>query len=200
MKDIVFRLLEIVLTSMILLFAAPVMIVITALIVVDSGFPVFLLSPRIGKDGKTFSLFYFRTMHTGSTSPEQRLTRVGRCLRNYSLDHLPQLINILRGDLHWVGPRPMTPAEADMSDENYRQVLKAKPGVVSPAILKLGRDYNSTDFATKVRLENRYLAERSLGSDSRLIRNAVRAALKSRGNIKQRGEPDIRPSETEKHD
>ena len=200
MKNIVFRLLEIVLTSMILLFFAPVMVVIMALIAVDSGLPVFFMSPRIGKDGKTFNLFYFRTMHAGTTSPDQRLTRVGRFLRNYSLDHLPQLINILRGELHWVGPRPMMPAEVDMSDENYQQVLEAKPGIVSPAILKLGRDYNSTDFATKVRLESGYLAERSVSNDSRLIRNTFKATFKSRGNIKRRGEPDIDPSETENRD
>ncbi len=197
MKIVILRLLEIVLTSVVLFVFSPTMLVITGLIIIDSGLPVFYLSPRVGKDGKEFKLFYFRTMYAGTGSSEERLTRIGHFLRNYSLDHVPQLFNLLRGDMHIVGPRPMMLDEADMSDGNYQQVLKVKPGMVGPAILQLGRYYNPTDFSTKVKLEKSYLTERSAGSDIRLVRAAIHATLKSRGNIKKRGESSTDLSETE---
>ena len=151
------------------------------------------MSPRIGRRGQPFLLYYFRTMRPGTAVASQRLTRVGRFLRNYSLDHLPQVFNLLRGEMHLVGPRPMRPEEVDLSDDNYQQALTVKPGVFNPAVLQLGRRYNPTDFATKVRLEKAYLEERSAGKDTRFVGDMLRAWVRSRGNVKARGEPRVPP-------
>ena len=189
MKAVLTRGLEMALVAGLLLLLAPLILLIALAIVIDSGWPVFFRSPRLGRDGKPFDLFYFRTMMPGVAAAEQRLTRVGRLLRDVSLDHVPQLFNVLRGDMRIVGPRPRTPDEADLDDENYRRVLAVKPGMISPAILRLGRTYNATDFATRAALEKEHLDGRSAWRDLRLTGQSVRALLRSRGNIKKRGEP-----------
>ena len=185
------RAFEIVLTCLALLIFSPLILLITVLIVVDSGTPIFFLSPRIGKHGRDFRLFYFRTMRPGAAPSGQRLTRVGRFLRGYSFDHLPQLFNLLRGDMQLIGPRPMGPDEVDMRNENYQQVIKVKPGMISPAILQLGNQYNAADFATRAKLERTYLDGRSVGRDIWLVGHFIFATVKSRGNVKQRGERRI---------
>ena len=185
------RFLEIVLTCLAMLVLMPVMVAVAVLIVLDSGFPVFFMSPRIGRQGQPFMLFYFRTMRPGTDPASQRLTRVGRFLRNYSLDHLPQVFNLLRGEMHLVGPRPMRPEEVDLTDDNYQRALTVKPGVLNPAVLQLGRHYNPTDFAIKARLEKMYLEERSAGRDTRFVGDMLRALVRSRGNVKTRGEPRV---------
>lgn len=184
---IVIRGLEIIATGMLLLIFAPLMLCIAIAIFLESGSPVSYKSRRIGKKGRVFSLFYFRTMHPGSGTSESRLTHVGRFLRNYSLDHLPQTLNVLRGEMRIVGSRPMTPEETDLQNEDYQDVLQVKPGMLSPAILSLGRAYNASDFATKARLDAQYLRQRSLWKDFNLSLATLRAFFSSRGNIKKHG-------------
>lgn len=154
---IVIRGLEIVATGLMMLIFAPLTLCIAIAIFLESGLPVLYKSLRIGKKGRVFWLFYFRTMHPGSGTSENHLTRVGRFLRNYSLDHLPETLNMLSGKMHIVGLLPMTPEEADLQNEDYQQVLQVKPGMCSPAILSLDRAYNASDFATKARLDVQYL-------------------------------------------
>ena len=185
------RILEITLTCMLILIFSPLLMMIALLIVIDSGLPILYLSPRIGKEGKPFDLFYFRTMESDSKPPDECLTKVGRFLRRYSLDHLPQLFNLLQGNMHFVGPRPMRPEQADLENPYYRQTLRVKPGVFSPAIIQLGKAYNESEFTTKISLEQAFLDERTPARDVRFVLDALIAFIKSQGNVKMHGKPRV---------
>lgn len=106
------RLLDVLVASLILIVAAPVLLVITLLIKCDSPGPIIYGSPRVGRHGKEFRLLRFRTVDISKPahlSMQERLTRVGSFIRNYSLDDLPNVFNVLKGELSLVGPRPTEP-------------------------------------------------------------------------------------------
>ncbi|CAA0126226.1 UDP-glucose:undecaprenyl-phosphate glucose-1-phosphate transferase [Halioglobus japonicus] len=124
-----------------LLVLAPVMLAIALLVAARSGRPILYREPRVGLHGQVFTLLKFRTLYPGSTTlgsiaPEDdpRITPVGLPLRRSRLDELPQLYNVLIGDMSLVGPRPMVQAHADALDEATRNaVLSVRPGVTDPA-------------------------------------------------------------------
>src|SRR5690349_947290 len=135
------RLIDIVFAIFWLIVTAPVFVLIAILVRVDSPGSVFYSPQVAGHHGKTFALFRFRTMspelhHSGDV---QGFTRTGRILRHYSLDHLPQLINLLRGDLTIVGPRPMELNVVDLQELVWQQYVQVKPGLFNYAVLKLGK-------------------------------------------------------------
>ena len=150
----------------------------------------------IGRGGRPFRIYRFRTMHPAlpeHSSPEDRLTRVGRFLRNYSLDHLPTLFNILLGDLAVVGPRPMEPEFVDLDDPAWQRYFEVRPGLFNYAVLKLGRTFgpsNAGNLPRKLALELEYIDRRSFRFDAQLLIRFARSHVASRGNIKARGEPD----------
>jgi lipopolysaccharide/colanic/teichoic acid biosynthesis glycosyltransferase len=119
------------------------------------------------------------------------LTPVGRFIRNYSLDHLPQLINVLRGEMSIVGPRPTEPERIDSGDPAWATILSVKPGLLSPAVLLLATRFNSARQYDRNTLELEYLRRRTFRSDLRLIADTFVAAARSRGNIKARGRPRV---------
>jgi len=124
---------------------------------------------------------------------EERLTRIGRFIQNYSLDHLPQLFNILKGDLTVVGPRPMEIEVVNMQDPIWQRYFEVKPGLVNYAVLRLGRTWTpsrATAPALNQELELEYIEKRSSLFDLHLLWKTLRALIASRGNIKARGEPD----------
>jgi lipopolysaccharide/colanic/teichoic acid biosynthesis glycosyltransferase len=124
-----------------LIVLTPVMLIVALLIFARSGRPVLYREPRVGRGGKTFTLLKFRTLYPGSTTlgsiaPEDdpRITAIGLPLRRARLDELPQLFNVLIGDMSFVGPRPMVQLHADTLDSATRQiVLSVRPGVTDPA-------------------------------------------------------------------
>jgi Bacterial sugar transferase len=154
---------------------------------------VFRRSRRPGRGGRPFHLLTFRTMAGDEGAPEDRLTAVGRAIRRSSLDHLPMLVDVLRGDLSLVGPRPMEPERVDLADPAWGRVLTVRPGLVSYASLRLGRTYNASPMAERQRLELEYVARSSLRLDLRLCGQAVEALVRSRGNVKARGRPSVEP-------
>jgi lipopolysaccharide/colanic/teichoic acid biosynthesis glycosyltransferase len=176
---------------LLLILASPLLAVIAIALRLEGYGPVLYRSPRIGRDGRPFSMLRFRTMldTPAPRSAEQRLTPAGRLIRNISLDDLPNLVNVLRGEMSLVGPRPMEPERVDLSDPTWQHILSVRPGLVSFAILQLARRYNASDAAAKKALELRYVQRRSLGHDLALFRRALRALVASRGNIKARGAP-----------
>ena len=141
--------------------------------------------------GQLFDMLRFRTMADTPThqSPDERLTPVGRFIRNYSLDELPLLVNVLRGEMSIVGPRPTEPMFVDMHDPAWQEILSVRPGVISYAVLGLARDFNASSQSGRQRLELAYLRQHALGFDLRVLRQALRALAASRGNIKARGTP-----------
>ena len=125
-----------------LLLLWPVLLVIAVLVRVKVGKPAFFVQERIGKEGKPFRIHKFRTMEEGcDESPvtiagEERITPLGAKLRHYKLDELPELWDVLIGNMSFVGPRPDVPGYADQLKGEDREVLKLRPGITGPASLK----------------------------------------------------------------
>jgi lipopolysaccharide/colanic/teichoic acid biosynthesis glycosyltransferase len=186
--DLMFAVFWIVLT-------APLVLLIALLIKLDSSGPVLYTPQMIGKDGKLFRLLRFRTMYVDkrdSRSAAERFTRVGRFIRNYSLDHLPSLLNVLKGDLSIIGPRPMEPEFVDMQDPRWQRYFQVRSGLLNYAVLKLGKTFGpsrANNLALKQELELEYIEKQSLAFDCQLLLEVIRAHIASKGNIKMRGLP-----------
>ena len=135
------RTLDLVAAAIGLLVLAPLFAVIAVVIRRDSPGPVFFRQERVGRGGSPFQIFKFRTMRTDAerqggqltVGADPRVTGVGRVLRKYKLDELPQLINVVLGDMSLVGPRPEVPRYVALYDERQRRVLDVRPGITDPA-------------------------------------------------------------------
>lgn len=172
-----------------LLFLWPILCLVAILIRVKMpGGPVIFKQRRIGKNGKLFTMYKFRSMtvsHSGSSvsvAGENRITPLGAKLRKYKLDELPELWNVLIGDMSFVGPRPDVPGYADILKGRDRDVLKLRPGITGPASLKYRNEeellasvddpikYNDeVIFPDKVRINLYYLNNQSFWMDIKLI-------------------------------
>lgn len=172
-----------------LLFLWPILLVVAILIKVKMpGGPVIFTQKRVGKNGKLFTMYKFRSMTVGhggssvSVAGESRITPLGAKLRHYKLDELPELWNVLIGDMSFVGPRPDVPGYADQLKGSDRDVLKLRPGITGPASLKyrdeedlLARQtdpqrYNDeVIFPDKVRINLYYLNHYSFIKDIQMI-------------------------------
>ena len=170
-----------------LLMAVPLMGAAAAAIWLEDGGPVFFRQTRVGRWGERFSLLKLRSMRSAAgplltSAGDQRVTRVGRLLRYYKLDELPQLWNVVRGDMSLVGPRPEVPAYVDMGDEAWQQVLRYRPGITDLATLVYRNEeqilaespdperlYREVMLPTKLSLNRAYLDRSSWRTDLRLI-------------------------------
>ena len=172
-----------------LLFLWPVLAVVAILIRAKMpGGPVIFKQQRVGRGGKLFTMYKFRSMtvlHSGSSvsvAGESRITPLGAKLRRYKLDELPELWNVLIGDMSFVGPRPDVPGYADSLTGSDRDVLKLRPGITGPASLKYRNEeeilaavedpvkYNDeVIFPDKVRINLYYLHNHSFWTDIKLI-------------------------------
>lgn len=125
-----------------LLLLWPVLLIVAVLIKIKMPGPALFKQTRVGKDGKLFTMVKFRSMtvnHGGSSvsvAGESRITPLGAKLRKYKLDELPELWNVLKGDMSFVGPRPDVPGYADQLEGDDREVLMLRPGITGPASLK----------------------------------------------------------------
>src|SRR5262245_29839914 len=124
-----------------LLAAFPILVLVAVAIAIEDGMPVLFRQLRIGKDGISFELLKFRSMRRGMSGPtltksrDRRITRVGCFIRRYKLDELPQLWNVLRGELNLIGPRAEVPGFVDLSNPLWRSTLRVKPGITGLATL-----------------------------------------------------------------
>jgi lipopolysaccharide/colanic/teichoic acid biosynthesis glycosyltransferase len=152
----------------------------------DSG-PFLHRATRVGEAGTTFTVLKIRTMRHGSSGTgvtlarDPRVTRLGRILRRYRIDELPQLVNVVRGEMSLVGPRPEDPRYVDWSDPLHRRVFSARPGITGLAQLEfhaearllVGVDaeerYRRDVLPAKLRLDAKYLDERSTLLDLRIL-------------------------------
>lgn len=172
-----------------LLVLWPVLLVVAVLIRVKMpGGPVIFKQKRVGRNGKLFTMYKFRSMTVGhggssvSVAGESRITPLGAKLRHYKLDELPELWNVLTGDMSFVGPRPDVPGYADQLVGDDREVLKLRPGITGPASLKYRDEedllalqpdpqkYNDeVIFPDKVRINLYYLHHYSFVKDIEMI-------------------------------
>ena len=193
------RLFDIFASALGLIALSPLLLLIAAGVKLQDGGPVLFSGKRVGKDGRIFRLYKFRSMVTGAdrtgagvtVSGDKRITKLGRLLRNTKLDELPQLLNVLKGDMSFVGPRPEDPRYVAKYTDEQRQLLNIPPGITSPASLtyrseeSLLAGENSLDLYDKVILPRKllielgYLRRRSLWSDIDLILQTLRG-LKSK--------------------
>lgn len=173
-----------------LICLAPVLLVVSILIRIKMpGGPVIFKQQRVGQYGRLFTVFKFRSMNVageGRTSiaseEEDRITPLGKTLRRYKLDELPELWNVLKGDMSFVGPRPDVPGYADKLEGKDRDILKLKPGITGPASLKYRQEEDLLNSVTnpqeyndkviypdKVRLNLYYLEHYSFFKDIEMI-------------------------------
>jgi Undecaprenyl-phosphate galactose phosphotransferase WbaP len=179
----------------------PLILAISLLVWLEAGGPVFYKAERLGRDGKKFSCVKFRTMVNGAEErlrrvleedpiareeyakyhklrDDPRVTRVGRILRKTSLDELPQLWNVLKGEMSLVGPRPYLPRESVEIGETQTEILRVYPGITGPWQVG-GR--NKTSFDERVEIDARYVRNWSIWLDILILALTVRALLLNRG-------------------
>ncbi len=137
------RPLEVILAMAGLALASPVMLLAAAAVRLGSPGPVLFRQERVGRGGRPFVLFKFRTMREGQSGPmitakgDERVTRVGRMLRGSKLDELPELWNVLRGEMSLVGPRPEVREYVDPGDPLWQEILQVRPGITDPVTVTL---------------------------------------------------------------
>lgn len=147
-----------------LVILSPLLLIISLCVLFRSGRPVIFQQKRWGRDWKEITLYKFRTMNFQrgedgvgcSPKDDKRITRVGRYLRKYKLDELPQLFNVLKGDMSIVGPRPELPKFVEYYSDIYKEILKIKPGITDLASIKF-RDESSLLDSDSVDVEKIYL-------------------------------------------
>jgi len=170
-----------------LIILSPIFLLVALLIFVQDGFPVFFKQKRVGVNYSFFYIYKFRTMKKDTpnlathllTNPEQYLLKIGALLRKLSLDELPNLINIIRGEMVFVGPRPALYNQDDLMDLRVAAgVDKLIPGITGWAQVN-GRDELSLD--QKVTLEKEYLAKKSLFIDFQILIKTFTNVLGSKG-------------------
>jgi lipopolysaccharide/colanic/teichoic acid biosynthesis glycosyltransferase len=179
-----------------LLLLSPVLAGIALVILSDDGAPVFFTQTRVGRKGKPFRIWKFRTMRSGSrgsvitAAGDDRITRVGARLRKYKLDELPQLFNVFKGDMSLVGPRPEVPEHVRVEAAEWQTVLHVRPGITDLATLVyrdeeriLGASgdpdtfYRESVLPAKLLLNIAYLVSRSFLLDLKLIFLTIRSSL-----------------------
>ena len=189
---------DVILSTIALVVLSPLFLILAILIKLDSKGPVFFLHTRIGKNGKNIKIYKFRTMVTNAEelikefTPEQmkeykenykltndpRLTKIGKFLRKTSLDELPQLINIIKGDLSIIGPRPVVKDELEKYGENMAKFLSVTPGLTGNWAAN-GR--NNTTYEERMKLELEYVDNISFKTDVKIFFQTIFAVIKKEG-------------------
>jgi exopolysaccharide biosynthesis polyprenyl glycosylphosphotransferase len=191
------RAIDIMLAVMALILLSPLFVVVAILIKLDSPGQVFFIQTRVGKWGKLFSCFKFRSMYVDAEArkselasfneadgpvfkikDDPRITRIGRIIRKWSLDEIPQLINVLRGDMSLVGPRPPLPSEVARYQYYQLRRLDVKPGITG---LQQVSGRSDLDFKEWISLDIEYIERRSLGFDLLILLRTIPAVLSTRG-------------------
>ncbi|MBN1072311.1 sugar transferase [Clostridium botulinum] len=143
-NKIVKRIFDFVCSTLGIIILSPIFILLSIMIKTGSDGPVFFKQIRVGEDGKDFEILKFRTMVVDAeklgkqitVGNDNRITKIGSFLRKYKLDELPQLINVFKGDMSLVGPRPEVPRYVNMYNEEQRKVLEVKPGITDLASIR----------------------------------------------------------------
>jgi lipopolysaccharide/colanic/teichoic acid biosynthesis glycosyltransferase len=184
------RAIDLVAAAVGLLLLAPLLVLVAVLIKLDSEGPIFFKQERIGRAFRPFLIYKFRTMVKQApqlgpaitVGQDARITRMGRLLRRAKIDELPQLINVFKGEMSLVGPRPEVPEYVEAFRQDYEEILSVRPGITDLASLKFideasllaraidpERIYRECVLPRKLALARQYVRERSLGMDAWLL-------------------------------
>lgn len=193
------RLLDIFISLIALIFLSPLLIIISFVIMLSSGRPIFYSQERVGKDWKRFRIIKFRTMVTEadrigpgiSSEDDERITKLGKFLRKYKLDELPQLLNVFVGEMTLIGPRPEIPKYAEFYKDDYSKILKLKPGITdyasvnyrNEAALLNGKSEGESFYLTKIlpekiSLYKKYLRDASFTTDLKILLSTIKAIIR----------------------
>lgn len=192
------RLVDVFISFFALFLLSPFLLFVALFIKLHDGGPVFYMAPRVGLHGKLFRMFKFRSMvlnadkigASSTTSNDSRITGIGKFLRKYKLDELPQLINVFIGEMSLVGPRPDVKIFTDMFTEEEKAILSIKPGITDYAsvwnsdegkILEGAEDpdkaYMELIWPEKKRLQLKYVKEQSFMVDLKIIYLTIKAVV-----------------------
>jgi lipopolysaccharide/colanic/teichoic acid biosynthesis glycosyltransferase len=196
--------LDVVMSAASLSLLAPPFAAIGIAIKVDSRGPVFYRGVRVGRHGRSFRLFKFRSMivdpgigATTTSENDPRITRVGRLLRTYKLDELPQLINVLLGDMSLVGPRPEVQRYVDLYTDEEKAILSVRPGITDWSSIKFHNEgeivaasgiadpdeaYSKLIRPEKLRLQLKYVRERNLVVDLHILFETLATLVRTRAH------------------
>lgn len=180
MKNII----NFVIALILIIILSPIILATIIIIIFSIGFPVFFIQERIGLNNKPFNLYKLRTMNNkkdlqGNILPDgERLTKVGQFLRKTSLDELPQLFNVLKGEMNIVGPRPLLVRYLPYYSEEERERHNVKPGITGLAQIS-GR--NQLDWESRLGLDVAYVNQQSLMLDLKIIIKTISQVLKRDG-------------------
>ena len=195
MEDYLKRLVDILCSFLLLVISIPLFFIIAILTKIDSKGPVFFLQKRCGKDGREFNMYKFRTMVKDAETLKKRLknemdgpmfklkndpriTWLGRILRKLSIDELPQLLNVLKGEMSLVGPRPLADEEM-VGDDIWREIrLSVRPGMTGLWQI-MGRD--SGKFSDWITYDTEYVQKRSLFMDIKILFLTITTVLCNKG-------------------
>ena len=189
------RLFDFMVSLVFIIILLPLFLVISIIIAIDAGNPVIYKQYRVGKDNKLFYIYKFRTMKNNTriaatkelTEADSVITKSGRFLRKTSLDELPQLFNVLKGDMSFVGPRPLIPEEKEIRTlRKEYNIYSVRPGITGWAQVN-GRDMLSDE--EKALFDKEYIDKQSISFDIKIMVKTVMVVLK-RENIAEGGEPD----------
>ena len=185
------------LSGLILLF--PFFLLIAVLIKKEDGGSVFFRQVRVGQNGKPFKIYKFRTMVENAErlgakvtkEDDPRITEIGKFLRKYKIDELPQLINVLKGEMSFVGPRPEVPKYVELFRDDYEEILKVKPGITDYASLEYKDEnkllkgvenpeeiYIKEILPVKIKYYKRYIKDISFLTDIKLIIKTIMGIFK----------------------
>ena len=191
------RLFDIILSFVGIIILIPVFIIVSILIKIDSSGPVFFLQERVGLNGKLFKIIKFRSMRINQDSSltitienDKRITKIGKYLRRYKIDEIPELLNVFFGDMSLVGPRPDVPGYADLLEGESRNILKLRPGITSRASIKYANEEmlllnhddpiafnNNVIFPDKVKMNLNYYKNNNIWIDIKIIFATLYAIL-----------------------
>lgn len=206
------RIFDVVFSIIALIVLSPLFAAASLIIKIDSKGPVFFLQERVGRNFRPFKIYKFRSMRTDvkkkgaliTVGGDERITRFGRILRRYKMDELPQLLNVLKGDMSLVGPRPEVRQYVQLFKGEYEKLLRIRPGITDPASMKFSEeegvlagtadweeDYVRRILPEKIRLSLRYVEKNSLLTDLKIIFQTVFRITKTKRH-------HLRASETQK--
>lgn len=184
-----------------LLVLSPLFIVVGLLILLDDGGPIFFKQERVGKDGKIFKLYKFRSMRNSAPNNNKnfepgdssRITSIGRFIRKTKIDELPQMINVLKGDMSFVGPRPEVPEWTKVYKERWEKVHRIRPGITDNASIEFRNEeyllaqspdpeatYLEEILPRKLTLYEEYVQDHNIAKDILLIIRSLNIMLNNR--------------------
>ena len=192
------RIFDIILSLFGLMILFPFMLIIAIFIKLDSKGPIFFRQVRVTKNGREFKIFKYRTMRVGSDKYSQitvgkdnRITKIGAFLRKYKLDEIPQLINVLLGDMSLVGPRPEVPKYVALYTDEQKEILKVRAGITDYASIEFSDEndllaseedpekaYIEKVMPKKIELNKKYISEISMLTDIKIILITIKKILK----------------------